>query len=313
VDVLGETTELTIRTDGTFYKSYVVADTNGNLILEIDRGTTLTCGGNQLPERLEVTLARASLPVADGMATVSPVYDFTAYTHSTVWHQVKFDPPIKLTLNYHPEALPENAWSVFIARYDDEQGFTRLEPPAGSVAEVGKAKAEVNHLTSFVVMAKLAPPPPPAPANFEVSNLTINPSPAQPDQPIAISLTVTNSGGTTGSYALQLRIDGIVRTLKEITLAPQSSQTISFEVSNLAAGEHQIEVAGLTSQFSVLSPPSSPAKPPTPAKPTMPAGPTINWTLLGLIIATVVVIGSLVLSSVKPEVILATARKLHLW
>jgi hypothetical protein len=117
------------------------------------------------------------------------------------------------------------------------------------VVEVGKAKAEISNLLVFAGMTELAP----MPTNFVASNLTINPSPPQPEQPIAINLTVTNSGSTIGNHELQLRIDGIVRAARAITLTPGSSEVVNFEVSDLAVGEHQVEVGGLTSQFTIVS------------------------------------------------------------
>jgi len=230
-----------------------------------------------------VTLVEESPPVPDDLIMIGPVYNLNTYVGRTLSCPAEFDPPITLAIS-HQEELPESASSVFIAAYDDKQGFTPLEPPAGYVAKVDEAKAEVSTLSSFVVLAKLAPSP--QPARFEVSNLTINPNQAQPGQPIAISLIVTNNGGTAGSYQLQLRIDGVVRAVREITVSPGSSEAVNFEVSDLAAGEHQLEVAGLTSQFSVLSPLLTPAKPPTPAT-SIP----INLPLPGLIITVVVVIG----------------------
>ncbi len=306
VDMLDNIIRLEIRTDDTVAKPYVVADADSKVILEIDRGTKVTCHADKVSEKLEVTLAQQPLLPPDGMAIIGPVYNVTTYVYGTACSPVKFDPPIRLILNYDPETLPENSSSVFIACYDDGQGFMQLEPPAGSTAEVAKVKTELNHLSTFVVMAKLTPSSPlPAPPEFEVSNLTISPSQAQPNQPIVIGLTVTNSGDITGKHELELKIDGIVRAVREINLGPKSSETISFELSELTVGEHQLEVTGLTGQFSILSPPSSPAKS------TMPAKSTTNWSLLGSIMA--IVIGLLVLSLVKPGIISTAARKLRVY
>ncbi len=58
---------------------------------------------------------------------------------------------------------------------------------------------------------------------------------------------------------MYLIIDGIVRSVTEVTLAGKSSETLNFEVSDLAAGNHQVKIAGLTEQFSIVmttTPPS---------------------------------------------------------
>ncbi|MFC1987564.1 hypothetical protein ACFLVH_03355 [Chloroflexota bacterium] len=308
VNILGTTSTIEIGSDGTFHDSHVLVSPDGSLILEIDRGTKLTSGDNKIPDRLEITLAEESIPLSGGIV-ISPVYDITAYVHNAVCSQAEFDPPIRVTLNYDSDELPENISSVFIARCDNEQGLSQLESAVSSTAGVSEIIAEINNLNLFAIVAKLAPMAHlPTPANFELSNLTINPDQVQPGQPVTISLTVTNSGSTTGTYELQTRIDGAIITVKEITLDPASSQTVSFEVFNLIAGEHQIEIAGLTRQFSILSPPSPAVKSATPATSI-----AIDLPLIGLIIAMVIITGSFALSLVKPELILAAARKLTLW
>ena len=77
---------------------------------------------------------------------------------------------------------------------------------------------------------------------------------------------------------MQLRIDGIVRLVREVTIPAGSSQIVSFEVSNLAAGKHQVRVAGLSGQFRVVSTTVTPAES------------TINWFILDLSIGAGVVI-----------------------
>ena len=151
------------------------------------------------------------------------------------------------------------------------------------MVEIGKAKAEISHASLFAVGAELAPRPPPLPARFEASNLIIRSGQTQPDQPIIISLTITNEGATAGSLELHLIIDGIVRMVKEISLAGSSSETLTFEVSNLAVGKHRVKIAGLTEQFSI-------------AGTTTPPGESkVNWLLLDVSVGAALVVGALVL------------------
>lgn len=115
-----------------------------------------------------------SLPPPSGAVIIGSVYELTVYTseYSSTPSPVIISPPATMVLAYDPDELPENTSSVFIAYYDEEQGWTKLDSPNGLVAEVGKATAQVSHFTPFAVIAELAPCPLPA----ETSNLGTNPN-----------------------------------------------------------------------------------------------------------------------------------------
>jgi len=296
IDILGKITRLEMRYDGTIIKSCSASDPNGNLILEINSGTKVTCDGNRVPQRLVGREREDLLPTSDSMVMLSPVYDFNAYIYEKVSQSVTFDPPLNVLITYDPEELPENASSIFIAYWDEELGWTELEPLSGFVATAGTvAAAQVSHLTPFALIAKLAVPPPVMPANFKVGNLTINPSQAQLGQPITISLTVTNTGATTLTNQLHLMINGEMEAVKEITVDANSIEIVSFEVSQLGVGGYQVEIAGLTGQFSVVNLPL-PANPPA-----SPVKLNIDWTIIGLIIAGAMVIWLLLHRLVRRE------------
>ncbi|MFC1943114.1 hypothetical protein ACFLWO_00830 [Chloroflexota bacterium] len=282
-NMLGDERKVGIGADGTLLEPLTLADYDGNFVVEIDGGSKIT-GSDGIPvTRIELTVVEESIPAPHDIVILSPIYTLTGYINDLESSQIDFNPPAKLVISYDPKDLPENAFPPFIANFTDEQGWVQIPPPPDSLIEIGKAKALLRHASLFTVMVKSAPPTPPLPAKFEVSNLTLNPRRAQPGQPIVISLTIANEGATIGSYELHLMIDGIVRAVKEVTLAPKSSQTVSFEVANLAVGEHRVKVAGLTRQFSIVS---------ITAFPT-PLG--IDWLLIDLSAFAVVVAGLLVL------------------
>jgi len=60
------------------------------------------------------------------------------------------------------------------------------------------------------------------------------------------------SGGTAGDYNVRLAIDDVITAARQITLAPETSRTVSFTINPDAAGKHQVEVAGLTGDFEIL-------------------------------------------------------------
>jgi len=233
--------------------------------------------------RIELRITDESIVIPGDIVVLSPIYKLTGYTRSMEVTPINFDPSARLTIRYDPQNLPENTFLPFIANYTDEQGLIRLQPPPDSTDEIGKAKALISHASLFVVAAEVLPPPPPLPARFEVSNLTINPKQAQLGQPVTVSVTIINEGATEGSFELHLIIDGIVRMVKEVTLAGKSSETLTFEVSNLAAGKHQVKIAGLTENFKIV-------------RITIPPEESrVNWLLLDVSVGAAIVIGALVL------------------
>ncbi|MCJ7655915.1 MAG: hypothetical protein MUO97_11585, partial [Dehalococcoidia bacterium] len=175
--------------------------------------------------RFQETSARP--PTPENTAIVGPVYEVNAYSssHPTTPSPVTISPPAMLILTYDPDELPNNTSEVFIANYDTEEGWLALESGPGAVAELGRAQGLTDHFSIFAVLAKVTEP---APAKFEVSNLTVNPSQIQLNQEITISLNVANTGGKSGDYNLELKVDGTVKSTTQITVAPGMSQTANF-------------------------------------------------------------------------------------
>lgn len=282
-DMLGKTGLIEIGADGTLGEPLTLTDRSGDFIIDIDGGTRITGSGDVELSRIELRMTDESIVVPDDIVILSPTYKLTGYAQTMEVTGINFEPPARLTIRYDPQSLPENTFLPFIANYTDEQGLVRLQPPSDSTVEIGRVEALISHASLFVVVAEVLPPPPPLPAKFEASNLTINPRQAQLGQPVTISLTVTNEGAIEGSFELHLIIDGIVRVVREITLAGNSSETLTFEVSNLAVGKHQVKIAGLTEQFRVIMTTAPPGEE------------RVNWLVIDVSVGVALVVGALVL------------------
>jgi len=282
-DMLGKTGKVEIGADGTLAESLTLSDASGNFTINIDSGTKVTGSNGVQLNLIELTIAEESIVVPDDIVILSPFYKLIGYTRSMEVTGINFDPFAMLTIRYDPRDLPENAFLPFIATYTDDEGLVGLQPPPDSTVGIGEAKALIYHASLFVVATEVAPPPPPLPARFEASNLTINPQQVQLGQPVTISLTITNEGAIEGSFELHLIIDGIVRMVTEITLAGKGSETLTFEVSNLAVGKHQVKIAGLAEQFRVVM------------TTTPPTEGGVNWPLIDMSVGAALVIGALVL------------------
>jgi len=251
LDMQGEITTVRMTKDGVLYKAYLAKDTSGKHTLQIDEGTKVTLAGNTVPLILRFHETSVTPPTPANTAIVGPVYEINAYssTFETTPSPITISPPARLLLTYEPDKLPKNTSEVFIANYDTEEGWLALAPVPGGTAEVGKANGLVSHCTPFAVLAKLTAP---TPAKFEASNLTVSPSQAQLNQEVAISVNVTNTGGTSGSYSLELTVNGISKSTKQVTVAAGTSQTVNFTITGDAAGKNQVEVAGLVGEFEII-------------------------------------------------------------
>jgi len=272
LDVQGEITTVRMTKDGVLYKACLAKDTSGKHTLQIDKGTKVTLAGNTVPLILRFRETSVTPPTPANTVIIGPVYEINAYssTFETTPSPITISPPARLILTYEPDKLPKNTSEVFIANYDTEEGWLALASPPGVTAEVGKANGLVSHCTPFAVLAKLTAP---TPAKFEASNLTISPYQAQLNQEVAISVNVTNTGGTSGNYNLELKVNGITKSAREVTIAAGTSQTVNFTITGDAVGKHQVEVAGLAGEFEITKA----------AKQSQ-----INWWLIGGIIAAII-------------------------
>jgi hypothetical protein len=107
---------------------------------------------------------------------------------------------------------------------------------------------EVDGLAgSFTVTA----PETPSPAAFLVADLAFDRQQSSPGAVVNLSVTVTNTGGTAGTYTLPLRINGALETEKTVTLAAGESQTIVFSVIRNKPGVYQVEVSSQTGSFTI--------------------------------------------------------------
>jgi predicted GH43/DUF377 family glycosyl hydrolase len=251
VDMQGNITVARMSNQGVLCETCIAKDASGKYVLELDKDTKVVLASNAIPLLLRLSESLAPPPAPENTAIIGPVYEISAYptSYATVPSPIAISPPATLTLTYDPKKLPNNATEVFIANYTAGEGWQALAPVPGVVAELGKAQGLASHFSPVAVLAKLAPP---EPAKFEVSNLTVSPSQAQPNQEVTVSIKVTNTGEKSGDYSLQLKVDGVVTSTKQVTAAAGTSQIVNFTTTGDTAGKHQVEVAGLSGEFEIL-------------------------------------------------------------
>ena len=274
-----------IGSSGKILETIEATSADGNLTITIPKDTiALDKDGNRL-ESLEAAVDKSPPAAPEDAHIIGLAYDFGP-------DGATFDPPIELIINYDPEELPENVSSLFIASYDEEQGWRQLAPISGFVATVGTATAQVGHFTTFAAIATVEPP---VPAAFTVSKLIISPAKVDIGQSVTITAVVANTGGETGSCEAVLKIDGVLEATKEVTISAGASEEVTFTTSRDVAGSYSVDVNGLTGSFTVKEEPAPPAAPPEEAPPVKP----FPWPLIGGIAAGVVIVGLLIFFLVR--------------
>ena len=86
----------------------------------------------------------------------------------------------------------------------------------------------------------------PGAAAFTSSGLTIDPSSVKAGDTVTVSVECSNEGSRSGSHTVTLKIDEEVEGEKTVTLDPDESTTVSFEVSATEEGSYSVDVNGLT-------------------------------------------------------------------
>ena len=91
-------------------------------------------------------------------------------------------------------------------------------------------------------------------ARFRVHNLVISPIGVGVNEPVTISATVTNTGGETGSYSVDLKINGVVEGTETVELEGGMSEIVEFTVVKGEHGSYSVAIEDSSGIFEVLPP-----------------------------------------------------------
>jgi len=134
----------------------------------------------------------------------------------------------------------------------------RLQP-VPALSRVRKVMAAIAALASTIVRKRPRPvtileaPVEPVPVPSLVRDLKIIPSRVKPGKIVNVFAEATNTGPTTSSYSLVLKVKGIVEAVKEITLVPGQSQKVAFVILRDKPGVYDVDLEGLKGSFTVES------------------------------------------------------------
>ena len=116
----------------------------------------------------------------------------------------------------------------------------------------GTYVVKVGDLTKSFEISSDAQPA--TPAEFQVTDLTINPSSVMAGETVSISVKITNVGEESGTYTVNLTIDGTITNTRTVTLSGAATQIIDFGANETTAGTHTVEVSGQSGTFTVEAP-----------------------------------------------------------
>ena len=151
--------------------------------------------------------------------------------------------------------------------------------------------------TPFEVIVKISTTPSPPPsvpkpevvmpeaAEFIVSNISVTPNEVEPGELITISVLVTNVGGTQGSYAVVLNINGSEEARQEVTLGDDQNEVVTFTIGKETEGSYTVDIDGEIGRFIVTVMTPSTPEPIGEVAEVLPVQPSPNWWLIGGIIA----------------------------
>ena len=130
-----------------------------------------------------------------------------------------------------------------------EGGETKIETFEVVEETDGEYLVKIGDLTKSFTITSDAPPP--KPAEFITTELVITPNAILANEIVDISVKVTNVGEESGSYSVDLKIDGAVRQTKTVTLPGGATIVVKFEVTETNPGTFNVEINSLNGSFTV--------------------------------------------------------------
>jgi hypothetical protein len=259
---------MSLSQGGVLQSATTLSSADGAIQLSLKANTTVNIQGQSLAVTKEL-----SPPVSPADTAVIAAYKFSP-SGST------FKPAMTLTMKYDTAPLPAgvNEAGLFIAYWDGSK-WSALSSTIDTQAKT--MTAQVSHFSTFAVLGMVGKAVPPKPASFAVSDLKVSSSSVRSGEPVTIAAAVTNSGGSQGSYAVVLKLNGVVEAEDEITLGAGETGVVTFTVSKDTAGTYSVAIDGKSSSFKV----STPA-----ATDDLPSLPLIIFGFGGLLIIVLIVI-----------------------
>ena len=169
-------------------------------------------------------------------------------------NNVKVGEPVNISIIVSNNGAQMGKYSIVLRVSGVVENITdmSLTPGASQTASfvvikdaAGDYYADIDGLGGFFTVIPLAPP------SFTVSNFSISPERVRQGQAVIITAIVTNTGEITGSHALILRVKGIAEAQHDITLEPNKTQDVEFQIVKDTPGFYPVSMENWTGKFVV--------------------------------------------------------------
>jgi hypothetical protein len=165
---------------------------------------------------------------------------------------------VSVAANNIGDVADEFSLELFINNQKRENKYIQLDGGESTTVQFevvedaeGDYVATLGDLTvSFSITSDAQPV---KPAEFQVTDLTVNPPSVLADEVVEISVKVTNVGEATGNYTVNLKIDGATRDTLNVTLAGQATDIVEFKVTETNPGIHTVDIENQSGSFTVES------------------------------------------------------------
>ncbi|GEM_PF-3178200 len=259
-----------VTPEGVFTQTVVLKSLDNNLQVTVVQGTTATNKTTGAPLLILNVFERSLASMPDSAS--DPTFTALALGLEDIYVIGKlyelgpkgtvFDEPVFLTFTYDPAALPAgiSERNLVIGYWDEEQGiWVLLDSIVDTIHHT--VSAAVNHFTVFAVLGLV-----PTPAAFTIKDLTVLPHSVEIGEKVTVSLFISNTGGSEGTYPVTLLVNGVKEAEENVTIAGGGTAQVTFTLSKEEPGEYSVAVAGLVSSF-IVAEEAAPAE--TPEKSVM--------------------------------------------
>jgi len=243
VNMFGSILKWEVSRNGNLKEAEEASSEDGRITISLGKDTACLGKNGARLENILVSERTDLLPLPDSYYIISKAYKLEP-------EGATFDPYLNLTLGYEdniPQYVSEE--DIYIACYS---ATSESWVPLTSQVDIqnNTVTAQVRHFTDFAVMGIATPPP----AEFTVTSLDLSSEQVKPGEPVTISAEVTNTGGSEGSYILNLTVNGEVEQTRTVTLAPEATRAVTFTITKEEPGSYSVSLDGETAEFVVLAP-----------------------------------------------------------
>lgn len=230
--------DLKVNSSGMVQSAIQLKLDDSRSTLDIADNTRLSDGSGN---RLESLTAKKLNPVPNPpyQSAVIMAYEFGP-------EGARFDPALSLTLKYDPQLLPAGVdGSKITLVYWNGTNWVAVDSKLD--VNAGKVTAKIEHFSRYALVVDVGP------AKFEISDLKIKEVRLAPNGAATVQTVVSNSGYSSGTCSLVLKLNGSEVDRNTVTLGAGENQTVDFALNKLAAGTYIVEINGKTVRLLIES------------------------------------------------------------